>query len=84
MHHLIKCRRSDHTVRTEQVMATYRSTSGIEVVVSGGSAEARDLYLATVLEVSYTMLPSKTKCFIPVVYTFELSDKRSKRLVTMT
>ena len=30
------------------------------------------------------MLTSKTKCFRLMVYTFDLSDKRSKRLVAMT
>ena len=34
---LIKCRRSDHTVRAEQVTVTYCSASGMEVVVSGGT-----------------------------------------------
>ena len=53
-------------------------------MVSEGSAEARDLDITTVLEVLYTMLTSKTKCFKPAMYTFDLSDTRSKRLVTMT
>ena len=45
--------------------------------MSEGSAEARDLDITTVLEVLYTMLTSKTKCF-------DMTDKKSNRLVTMT
>ena len=83
---LIKCRHSDHTVKAQQVTVTYRSASGEEVVVHGGSAGVVDIDLLTLVEVSYTMLTSKTKSFRATTYTFKSgkADKRADRVASTT